>query len=205
MGRLSRRALKRKKLGWVKKSAQSFCFKVKRLEGKSSNQCVGGLLEQEPTVKIDYQEDRAKVSLEGFDNYELYFSLEDPWSGKKTSQSFELERDYVERCYFVVGKKDKDYSKPVKFCLEPLPHPPIREVERLEYRIVGEIGFICFGPTSRTGFLKSLSFLKETKRWEQLQDTSLNSKGGIGRTLYRVKVRSIYGKESQGVEVLYNP
>jgi len=50
----------RKEVGWVKKSSQSFCFKVKRLEGKSSNQCVGGLLEQEPTVKIDYQGDRQR-------------------------------------------------------------------------------------------------------------------------------------------------
>jgi hypothetical protein len=77
----------KKEVGWVKKSAQSFCFKVKRVEGKSSNQCVGGLLEQEPTVRIDYQGDKAKVSFEGFDSYELYFSLENPWNGKKTSQA----------------------------------------------------------------------------------------------------------------------
>jgi hypothetical protein len=73
----------KKEVGWVKKSAQGFCFKVERVEGKSSNQCVGGLLEQEPAVKIDY-------------------------------------------------------------------------------------------------FLKSLSFLKETKRWEQPQDTFLSTRGGIG-------------------------
>jgi hypothetical protein len=194
----------KKEVGWVKKSAQGFCFKVKRLEGKSSNQCVGGLLEQEPTVKIDYQEDRAKVSLEGFDNYELYFSLEDPWSGKKTSQSFELERDYVERCYFVVGKKDKDYSKPVKFCLEPLPHPPIREVERLEYRISGDRVYLLWS-YEPDRFFKEFVIFEGDKEVGTTTGYVFELKRRDRRTLYRVKVRSIYGKESQGVEVLYNP
>ncbi|MCI4458692.1 MAG: hypothetical protein JHC21_03645 [Thermocrinis sp.] len=203
-GEVIPKGFERKEVGWVKKSAQGFCFKVKRVEGKSSNQCVGGLLEQEPVVKIDYHGDKAKVSFEGFDSYELYFSLENPWSGKKTSQSVELERDYVEKCYFVVGKKGKDYSKPVKFCLEPLPHPPIKEVERLEYRIVGDSVYLLWS-YEPDRFFKEFVIFEGDKEIGTTTGYTFELRKKDKQTIYRVKVRSIYGKESKGVEILYNP
>ncbi len=194
----------KREVGWVKRSPQNFCFEVKRLGGKTLILCVGMLLGLEPSVKVDYQEYKAEVRLEGFDSYELYADLEDPWSGRQIAQSFELERDYVERCYFVVGKKGQDYSKPVKFCLEPLPHPPIREVERLEYRISGDTIYLLWS-YEPDRFFKEFVILEGASEVGTTKGYIFALKKKNQEILYKVKVRSIYGKESEGVEILYRP
>ena len=192
---------------WIRDEAGSFCFVVKRTEGKKKRQCVGGLTDQKVSLKVEYDQKRAKVHLEGFDLYQLY-PLDgdriDPWSGRQVAGVLELKREYIQRCYLVVGKKKEDYSMPTEFCLEAMPHPKIRDVERLEYRVWKDKlyllwsyepdelfkEFVIFENDREIGTTKAYIF--EVSRKEE-------------EIIYKVKVRSIYGKESEGVSLSYSP
>jgi len=192
---------------WMRDESGSFCFVVKRLEGKKKRQCVGGLTDQKVSLKVEYDQKRARVHLEGFDLYQLY-PLDgdriDPWSGRQVAGVLELERDYIQRCYLVVGKKKEEYSAPTKFCLEALLHPKVRDVERLDYR-VWEDKLYLFWSYEPDELFKEFVILENDKEIGTTRAYIFEVSRKEEETIYKVKVRSIYGKESEGVSISYSP
>jgi hypothetical protein len=192
---------------WLREQAQPFCFAVKRIEGKERTECVGGLTEERVSLDLTYYENRVRLNLKGFDTYEVY-ELEgerlNPWTGKKAVDGLELNRDYVKRCYLVVGKRQNAYSEPTEFCVEALPHPPIKEVERLDYRVFGDKLYLIWS-YEPDNFFKEFVVLEGDKEIGTTRTHMFELKRKDKKVTYKVKVRSIYGKESDGVSLSYSP
>jgi len=192
---------------WLREQAQPFCFVVKRIEGKKRLECVGGLTEEKVSLDLNYYETKVRLNLKGFDVYEVY-EVEggrlNPWTGKKAVDKLELSRDYVRRCYLVVGKRQNNYSEPTEFCIEPLPHPPIKDVDRLDYRVSGENLYLIWSyePDS---FFKEFVIFEDDREIGTTKSHMFELKRKDKKTTYKVKVRSIHGKESDGVILYYSP
>ena len=192
---------------WLREQAQPFCFTVKRIEGKKRSECVGGLTEEKVSLDLEYSQEKVKLHLKGFDTYEIY-AIEggrlNPWAGKKLIDKFELDRDYVKRCYLIVGEKQNNYSEPTEFCVEPLSHPPIKEVERLDYRVFEDKLYLIWS-YEPDNFFKEFVVLENDRKIGTTRTYMFELKRKDEKVTYKVKVRSIYGKESDGVSLPYSP
>ncbi len=192
---------------WVREQIQPFCFLVKRVEGKKKRQCVGGLTQEKVSIDVEYHQNKVKLNLKGFDTYELYAIEGDrlsPWGGKKVLEHLEVNRDYIKRCYLIVGKRGDTYSEPTEFCVDPLPHPPIKEVERLDYRVLGDRLYLIWS-YEPDDFFKEFVVFEDDREIGTTKAYMFELKRQDKKTTYKVKVRSIYGKESNGVSLSYNP
>ena len=125
---------------YVKKSGEAFCFKVQRIEGKSSKHCVDRAIEKEPELKLEYMENKVLIHLRGFDKYALYPYVKEDINIRNrvlVSEKLTLDRYYERACYAITGLVSGLESKPKVFCVEPLPPPIVEDVESLEYRVWG--------------------------------------------------------------------
>ncbi|WP_448588044.1 hypothetical protein [Thermocrinis sp.] len=192
---------------WVREEVGQFCFFVKRVEGKKKRECVGDLTSEKVSINLEYEGDRAIINFKGFGMHEVY-ALEEgranPWTGKKVKDKIELERGYLPTCYLVVGKEGNTYSEPTQFCVEPMPHPPIREVDKLEYRVWEDKLYLVWSYEPDELF-KEFVVLENEKEIGTTKAYVFELKRKDEKTTYQVRVRSIYGKESEGVKLSYNP
>jgi hypothetical protein len=192
---------------FVREQSSAFCFKVKRLAGRTEEFCVKKALETKPVVYVRESQDSVLVLAEGFPSYRIYPVLDsrlNPSEGVQFKEQYTIFRDYRERCYAITGEKDQRESQPYELCIAPKPPPPVEDVQRLGYQEVSGKLYIFWSYTPDELFSEFVVYkngkLVETTQAYMYQDTAPKEK-----TTYTVKVRNKLGFESPGVSITYNP
>jgi len=199
------KGFEREGLYWVKREQKAFCFVVERVGGKGEKVCVKEGLKEKPSYRLVEEGAVVKIYPSGFTTYYLYPEEggKPAWEkGKKFYQSLEVEREYVQRCYFLTGVKEGVESEPAELCIKPKPPPYVAPVERLELRL-GELSLylVWFYEKPYREFL----VYENGRLLGSTTGFSYEVKKPSKPTTYEVRVVSPEGFESQGVQIFYNP
>lgn len=192
---------------WFKEEEKAFCFGVVRLNGKGKKFCVPEALKEKPLLRTEEYPDKVKVTPKGFRSFVLYKIKEgkpDLLSAQKLDGPFVIDRDYMTQCYGVAGvEKDRESELSV-FCVKAKPHPPVADVERLDWRAVGNKLYI-FWSYRKDPLFSHFVVYKNGKLLGSTTSYMWEDELPSQRVTYTVKAVSVYGVESEGASVTYSP
>lgn len=192
---------------FVKEQSSSFCFKVKRLGGRTEKFCVKRALETKPAVYVREDQESVLIIAEGFPSYRLYPVLDGSVrlsEGMEFKGEYKISKDYYKRCYAITGVVEGQESQPYKFCIASKPAPPIKDVQRLEYQEVSGKIYIFWSYTPDELFSEFIVY-KNGKKVGSTEAYMYEDNLPEEKTTYTVKVRNKLGFESPGVSITYSP
>lgn len=192
---------------FVKEQSSAFCFKIKRLAGRTEKFCVKKASETKPVVYVRESQDTVLLLAEGFPSYRLYPVLNgrlNPSEGQQFKGQHTISRDYRKRCYAITGERDQQESQPYELCVAPKPTPPVNDVQRLDYQEVSGKLYI-FWSYSPDELFSEFVVYKNGKQVETTQAYIYQDTAPKEKTTYTVKVRNKLGFESPGVSITYSP
>ena len=118
----------------VKERSSSFCFEIKKREGRRVYRCIGEAVREKPTARVHLKRDRAIVKLEESGIYRLYPVRDTliPRTMKEIrGDEFIIERVREKRTYALTKVIGSVESEPLFIEIPPIkptPPPPPRDI-----------------------------------------------------------------------------